>query len=116
MLRKFFCNDYNSRTKRCNCSDKFFYNWFNILEATNRTNNRNVDPSPDTHAAATYLGPMNLEAYESCETAAWSWWILQYRKISPGLIFVQKAVLLHLFLGKLIFRGAYYGKEFCVSK
>ena len=42
-----------------------------------------------------------------------------YRKIpiiSPGLIFVQKAFLLGLFLGELIFGGAYYWKEFCVSK
>ena len=42
-----------------------------------------------------------------------------YRKIpiiSPGLIFVQKAFLLVLFLGELIFGGAYYWKEFCVSK
>ena len=42
-----------------------------------------------------------------------------YRKIpiiSPGLIFVQKAVLLSLSSGELIFGGAYYGKEFCVSK
>ena len=36
--------------------------------------------------------------------------------ISPVLIFVQKAVLLGLFSGELIFRGAYYWKEFCVSK
>ena len=36
--------------------------------------------------------------------------------ISPGLIFVRKAVLLGLFSGTLIFRGAYYWKEFCVSK
>ena len=45
--------------------------------------------------------------------------ILGYRKIpiiSPGLIFVQKAFLLGLFSGKLIFRGAYYWREFCVSK
>ena len=35
--------------------------------------------------------------------------------ISPGLIFVQKAFLLGLFLGELIFGGAYYWKEFCVS-
>ena len=42
-----------------------------------------------------------------------------YRKIpitSPGLIFVQKAFLLGLFSGVLIFRGAYYWREFCVSK
>ena len=42
-----------------------------------------------------------------------------YRKIpiiSPGLIFVQKAFLLGLFSGELIFGGAYYWKEFCVSK
>ena len=36
--------------------------------------------------------------------------------MSPGLIVVQKAVLLGLFSGKLIFGGAYYWKEFCVSK
>ena len=36
--------------------------------------------------------------------------------ISPGLIFVQKAVLLGLFLEKLIFGAAYYWKQFCVSK
>ena len=44
---------------------------------------------------------------------------MEYRKIpiiSPGLIFVQKAVLLSLFSGKLILGGAYYWKEFCVSK
>ena len=35
--------------------------------------------------------------------------------ISPGLIFVQKAVLLGLFSGELIFGGAYYWTEFCVS-
>ena len=43
----------------------------------------------------------------------------KYRKIpiiSPGLIFVQKAVLLGLFSGELIFGGAYYWREFCVSK
>ena len=42
-----------------------------------------------------------------------------YRKIptiSPGLIFAQKAFSLGLFSGELIFRGAYYWKEFCVSK
>ena len=42
-----------------------------------------------------------------------------YRKIpiiSPGLIFFQKAFLLGLFLGELIFGGAYYWKEFCISK
>ena len=36
--------------------------------------------------------------------------------ISPGLIFVQKAVLLGFFSGELILGGAYYWKEFCVSK
>ena len=36
--------------------------------------------------------------------------------ISPGLIFVQKAVLLGLFLGELIFGGAFYKKEYCFSK
>ena len=45
--------------------------------------------------------------------------ICSYRKIpviSPGLIFVQKAFLLGLFSGELIFRGACYRKEFCISK
>ena len=45
--------------------------------------------------------------------------LLNYRKIliiSPGLIFVQKAFLLGLFLGELIFGGVYYWKEFCISK
>ena len=44
-------------------------------------------------------------------------WI--YRKIpiiSAGLIFVQKASLLGLFSRELIFGGAYYWIEFCVSK
>ena len=36
--------------------------------------------------------------------------------IHPRLIFVQKAALLDLFLGELIFGGAYYWKEFCISK
>ena len=36
--------------------------------------------------------------------------------ISPRLIFIQKAFLLGLFSGELIFGGAYYWKEFCVSK
>ena len=37
--------------------------------------------------------------------------------ISPGLIFVQKAFLLGLFSGELIFGGVnYYRKEFCISK
>ena len=36
--------------------------------------------------------------------------------ISPGLIFVQKAFLLGLFSGELIFGGAYYRNEFSVSK
>ena len=42
-----------------------------------------------------------------------------YRKIpiiSPRLIFVQNAFLLGLFSGELIFGGAYYWMEFCVSK
>ena len=42
-----------------------------------------------------------------------------YRKIpiiSPGLIFVQMALLLGLFSGELIFEVACYRKEFCVSK
>ena len=44
----------------------------------------------------------------------------EYRKIpirSTGpSIFVQKSFLLGLFSGELIFRGAYYWKEFCVLK
>ena len=45
---------------------------------------------------------------------------MTYRKIpliSPGVILVvQKAVLLGLFSGELIFEGAYYWKELYVSK
>ena len=44
---------------------------------------------------------------------------IAYRKIpiiSPGLIFVPKTFLVGLFSGELIFGGAYYWKEFCVSK
>ena len=45
--------------------------------------------------------------------------ILMFHKIpiiiSPGLIFVQRAFLLGFFSGELIFGGAYYWKEFCVS-
>ena len=43
----------------------------------------------------------------------------KYRKIliiSPGLIFVQKAFLLGLYSGELIFGGACCWKEFCISK
>ena len=36
--------------------------------------------------------------------------------ISPGLIFVQKALLVGLCSGELIFGGAYYWTEFYVSK
>ena len=36
--------------------------------------------------------------------------------ISPGLIFFQKAFLLGLFSGELLFAGAYYWKAFCISK
>ena len=36
--------------------------------------------------------------------------------ISPGLIFDQQDFLLGLFSGEPIFGGAYYWKEFCVSK
>ena len=36
--------------------------------------------------------------------------------ISPGLTFVQMAFLLGLFLEEPIFGGAYYWKEFCISK
>ena len=45
--------------------------------------------------------------------------LAEYRKIpikSPGLIFVQKAVLLGLFSEELIFGGSYYWKESCVSE
>ena len=34
----------------------------------------------------------------------------------PELVFVQKAFFLGLFSGELILEGAYYWKEFCVSK
>ena len=43
----------------------------------------------------------------------------EYHKIpimSPGLTFVQKAFLLGLFSGELIFGGASYRKEFCIPK
>ena len=36
--------------------------------------------------------------------------------MSPGLIFVQKALFGGFIFGELIFRGAYYWREFCVSK
>ena len=36
--------------------------------------------------------------------------------INPGLIIVQKAFLVGLFSGELIFGGAYYWREFYVSK
>ena len=36
--------------------------------------------------------------------------------ISPGLIFVKKASMVRLFSGELIFKGAYYWREFWVSK
>ena len=45
--------------------------------------------------------------------------LYKYRKIliiSPGLIFVQKAFLVGLFSGELIFGGAYYWREFYISK
>ena len=45
--------------------------------------------------------------------------VATYRKIpviSRRLISYYKAVLLGLFYGELIFGGAYYWKEFCVSK
>ena len=44
--------------------------------------------------------------------------VSKYRKtpiICPGLVFVQKGLLLGLF-SELICGGAYYWKEFCVSK
>ena len=36
--------------------------------------------------------------------------------ISPGVTFLQKGFLLGLFSGEFIFGGAYYWKEFCISK
>ena len=36
--------------------------------------------------------------------------------ISPGLVFVQKAFLVGLFSGELIFGRAYHWREYCVSK
>ena len=36
--------------------------------------------------------------------------------MSPGLIFVQKAFVVGLFSGDLIFREAYHWREFCISK
>ena len=45
--------------------------------------------------------------------------ILRYRKIpmiSAGLIVVHEGLLLGLFSGELVFRGACYWKEFCVPK
>ena len=36
--------------------------------------------------------------------------------LSPGLIVDQKAFLVGLFSGKIIFGGAYYWREFCISK
>ena len=44
---------------------------------------------------------------------------MQYRRIPiifPGLIFVQKAVMLGLFLRELIFGGACYWREFFLFK
>ena len=45
--------------------------------------------------------------------------VLQSSKIRitiPGLIFVQKAFLVELFLGELSFEGAYYWREIFVAK
>ena len=45
--------------------------------------------------------------------------LMSYSKIliiSPGLMFVRKAFSLGLFLEDLVFRGACYQNEFCVSK
>ena len=60
--------------------------------------------------------PHCIELLKSCNRP-FSFFV--YRKIpiiSPGLIFVQKADLVGLFSGELIFGGAHYWKEFCVSK
>ena len=43
---------------------------------------------------------------------------LAYRKppnISPGLIFVRKHFLVGLYMGRLIYGGAYIRSRFCVS-
>ena len=69
------------------------------------TSYRSVFISPDLHVAWLFNQPEHP--------------LFDYRKIpiiSPGLIFVQKVFLLGLFLGELIFGGAYNWKEFCVSK
>ena len=45
-------------------------------------------------------------------------YVVKYRKIpvvSPGLILVQKALLVGLFSGELIFEGPYYWREYCVG-
>ena len=61
----------------------------------------------------------NFRNAHSYEIGRFDKTLSNYRKIpiiSPGLIFVQKAFLLVLFSGEPIFGGAYYWKEFCVSK
>ena len=68
-----------------------------------------------TGGSQTFMGPV-----PSFQTSLTSWYKSQgpYFKIPiirPGLIFVQKAFLLGLFSGELIFGGAYYCREFCVQ-
>ena len=48
------------------------------------------------------------------ETALYLYHKILIIHVSPELIFVQKAVLLGLFSGELIFGGAYYWEEFCI--
>ena len=43
--------------------NKVFYHWFDTPGVNNRTNNRNIDPSPDNDVAATILGPMEIRSY-----------------------------------------------------
>ena len=42
--------------------------------------------------------------------------ILMWHTTSPGLIIVQNVFLLGVFCGSLFLEGAYYWREFCVSK
>lgn len=53
----------------CHNCYKVFYNWFDALEANNRTNNRNSGPSRDISATMTFWGTMKLEDYERYDNA-----------------------------------------------
>ena len=58
----------------------------------------------------TFLGILEIQS---------ALWFIIYRKIpiiNPRPIFAQTALLLGLFSGEVIFGGAYYWREFCVSK